>query len=427
MALSQQLQDSALRGIMRVMARIEKWESGVSFNPLDPRLLDNPYPSYHALREKDPVHRSRVGPWVISRYDYAMEIFQDKRMSNDLRKGALWPRTRKLQLKAGRTQEELDNPDMLHSDPPRHTRLRGLVNQAFTPGSLAGLAPRVEQITNDLLDAAVKKDPIDLITGVAHPLPVIVIAEMLGISPEDRDQFRVWSEQILRGYKYPNLMDLKAALKAEREYQAYLTKIIERRRVDPQDDLITRLVQAEQAGDRLSLHELFSICTLLLVGGNETTANLIGNGLHALLKHPEQLHLLRDRPELGPSAVEELLRYDGPIVVDGRYATEACDFHGKAIKPGHILLLLVGAINRDPERFESPDTLDIARENNRHLAFGHGIHHCLGAALTRLETSIVLRVILERYPNLRLGNHPITRMAGNWGLRGLVSLPVHIS
>lgn len=427
MTLSESLQSAMLRGVMRVAARVERWESGIGFNPLDPRQLDNPYPYYHRLREISPVHKSRVGPLILSRYADAIEVFQDKRLSNDTRQSSLWPRTHKLQLKAGRTQDELDNPDMLHSDPPRHTRLRGLVNQAFTPASLQALTPRIEQIVHDLLDEAGRQQPLDLMKGLAHPLPVIVIAEMLGISKNDLAQFRSWSDDILRGYKYPNLLDLKVAVKAERAYQAYLTTVINQRKVDPQDDLLTRLVQAEEQGDRLSMHELFSICTLLLVGGNETTANLMGNGLLALLQHREQLELLKADPAITPTAVEELLRYDGPIVVDGRFAMEPFEFRGVPVKKGQTLLLLVGAINRDPERFDRPDELILTRQNNQHLAFGRGIHYCLGAALTRLETTVMLRVLLERFPNVRLGDHRITRMSANWGLRGLVSLPVEVS
>jgi pimeloyl-[acyl-carrier protein] synthase len=422
--LKETLQNAAMRGFMSVVAGIEKMESGIAFNPLDPKNLDNPYPFYHRLREKDPVHRSRVGPWIVSRYADAIEVFGDKRLSNDLRNSSLWPRMHKLQLKAGRTQYELDNPEMLHSDPPRHTRLRALVSQAFTPVSVGALAPRIQQVVHDLLDRAERGGTMDLITGLAHPLPVIVIAEMLGIRAEDRDQFRRWSDDILRGYGYPNLIDLTAAVKAEREYQAYLTKIIEQRRKEPQDDLITRLVQAEEQGDRLSMHELFSICTLLLVGGNETTANLLGNGILALLQNLDQWELLRSDPCLAEPAVEELLRYDSPIVVDGRFAMEPFEFKGRQIKKGQTLLLLVGAINRDPAQFEEPDRLNLKRENNRHLAFGRGIHYCIGAPLTRLETAIALRILTQRYPNLRLAKERVKRIKGNWGLRGLVELPV---
>jgi len=426
MTFREDAQNFAQRAVMRVVAGIETWESGIGFNPLDPKKLDNPYPFYHQLRDRDPVHKSRVGPWIISRYADAVEVLQDKRLSSDLRNSALWPRMYKLRLKSGRTQDEIDNPEMLHSDPPRHTRLRGLVGQAFTPTSIGALAPRVEHIVNGLLDKAAKSGTIDLITTLAQPLPITVIAEMLGIAPEDHDRFRHWSREILRGYGYPNLLDYKAGLVAEREFEAYLSKIIEKRRHDPQDDLITALVQAEAEGDRLSIHELFSICTLLLVGGNETTGSFIGNAILALLQNPDQLQQLRNDPSLIDSAVEELLRYDGPIVVDGRFATEPFEFKGKQIKKGQTLLLLVGAINRDPARFENPDQLDVRRDNNKHLAFGRGIHYCLGAALARLETSIVLRVLIERFPNIQLDTKGVKRMAGNWGLRGLLKLPVHV-
>lgn len=427
MTFRETAQNVVQRAVMRVVAGIEKWESGVGFNPLDPRKLDNPYPFYHELREKDPVHRSRVGPWIISRYADAVEVFQDKRMSSDLCNSSLWPTMLKLRLKSGRTQDEIDNPEMLHSDPPRHTRLRGLVNQAFTPAAISAFAPRIEQIVNELLDNAVSDGKIDLVKALAQPLPVIFIAEMLGIAAKDHDKFRHWSREILRGYGYPNLIDYKAGLIAEREFENYLRVIIEKRRRDPQDDVITRLVQAEAEGDRLSMQDLFSICTLLLVGGNETTGSFIGNALLALLRHPDQLQQLRDDPSLFDSAVEELLRYDGPIVVDGRFATEPFEFKGRQIKKGQTLLLLVGAINRDPARFENPDMLDLRRENNRHLAFGRGIHYCLGAALARLETSILLRVLLNRFPNIHLEANGVKRMAGNWGLRGLLNLPVRVN
>ncbi len=313
---------------------------------------------------------------------------------------------------------------MLFLDPPDHTRLRALVNEAFTPRAVAALEPHIRELMTTLLDAVEDRSAFDLMEAVAKPLPVIVIAEMLGIPPEDRARFAVWSDQRARVLE-PTLSaaERETAEAAMRALDAYLLPIISARRADPQEDIISALAQAEEEGDRLTEREVLLMLRLLLVAGNETTTNLIGNGMLALLRHPDQLVLLREDPALVPSAVEELLRFDLPVQVDFRSALEDCDVNGFGVRRGDNVVLLLGAANRDADRFHEADRLDVGRREQHHLAFGRGIHHCLGAPLARLEGRVVLETLIERFASMRLLDaRPAFR--NSVVLRGLDSLPV---
>jgi len=264
---------------------------------------------------------------------------------------------------------------------------------------------------------------MDVVATLAYPLPVIVIAELLGVPPEDRDQFKRWSDDAVQSFGVPSVAAMTRSLAAFRELRTYFEHAAEERRREPREDLLSALVVAEQEGDKLSADEVFQICVLLLVAGNETTTSLIGNGLYALFQHRDQLELLRDDPSVMTSAIEEMLRYDAPVQATSRFVLEDVELNGHQVKAGEQVIAVLGAANRDPVQFEEPDRLDISRVDNRHLAFGQGIHYCLGAPLARLEAPIAFQAMLERFPNLRLTGVPPTP-GDNMILHGLKSLRV---
>jgi cytochrome P450 len=398
----------------------------VQFNPFAPEVHANPYPMYHALREQDPVHWSDLmEAWVLTRYQDVVSVLRDPRFSADRRRG----RSRFAQM-AQQRMEAQQGPlsranTMLTSDPPDHTRLRGLVSKAFTPRRVEELRPRIQQIVDEILDEAQRKGEMDVIWDLGYPLPVIVIAEMLGVASERRDDFKRWSDEIVASLGGPFVSDetLQRALKSSQEMADYFHAVIAERRKEPRDDLLSGLIAAEERGDVLSEDELLGTCILLLAAGNETTTNLIGNGMLALLRNPEQMERLRGNPELVDSAIEEFLRYDGPVHGTGRVALEEVEIGGQTIEEGRIVFTLVAAANRDPAQFADPDTLDIAREPNPHVAFGYGIHFCLGAPLARAEGQIAFRSLLERSKSIRAQSDDV-EWGGTFILRGLKRLPV---
>ena len=397
----------------------ERWQSGVAYNPLSDRMAQDPYPVYAALRTRDPVHRSRlINGWMFSRHADVDAILRDHRhFGNDPRDGTLSPRQRAMLPPA-------DEFTMLFLDPPDHTRLRALVNKAFTPKTVNALEPHIRSILATLLDDIEDPGAFDLMQAVAQPLPVIVIAEMLGVPPEDRPQFKVWSAQRARLLE-PTIgrREREAGAAASRAFDAYFRSIVEARRAEPRDDILSALVQAEDEGERLTERETLNMLRLLLIAGNETTANLIGNGILALLRNPEQLRRLRDDPGLIPAAVEELMRFDSPVQTDFRRALADCEVNGFPVRKRDNIVVLLGAANRDPDMFENPDRLDVGRDQRSHLSFGRGIHHCLGAPLARLEGRIVLEMLLERFSEIGLlTDRP--RFHRTIVLRGLESLPL---
>src|SRR5262245_19915024 len=404
---------------MRAMLVREWWQSGVTYNPLSPRVYLNPYPKYAELRAKAPLHWSPLlESWVATRYADVDAILRDqKRFSNDPR--------RRQRTRAERTS--VDNPggqSMLFVDPPEHTRLRALVNKAFTPQAIAALTPRIQAIVQELLDQIPEPSYFDLIDTLAYPLPVIVMAELLGIPPQDRAQFKHWSDRRARVLE-PTITprEIQEANRAAYELDDYFRGVIQARRFAPRDDLISRLVATEEAGDKLTQDELLVMLRLLLIAGNETTTNLIGNGMLALLRHPEQLQALQQNPALIPTAIEELLRYDTPVQLDGRTALEDMQIKGRSIVKGQGIVLLLGSANRDPEVFTHPEQLDITRNEASHIAFGRGIHHCLGAPLARLEGRIAFEALFERFTDLRLLTAQ-PQFKDNVVLRGLKALPI---
>ncbi|MDP9364715.1 MAG: cytochrome P450 [Chloroflexota bacterium] len=402
-----------------------------------PNLLDDlltssafvadPYPVYDRLREEAPVYRSEaVGAWVLTRYDDVAATLKDpRRLSSRGRFSAVLDRLEPDERPRFRPLEDHFAVGLLGSDPPDHTRLRGLINRAFTPRVVEALRPRVQQIVDGLLDAVRDRGGMDAIADFAYPLPATVIAELLGAPHDTLDEFKRWSDGILSfqgtGQTSPETLD-----RAQRdllEMRAFLTELLEHRRHAPADDLLSRMVAAEADGDKLSSAELLTTCVTLLTAGHETTTNLIGNGLLSLLRHPDQLRRLRDDPALMPTAVEEMLRFESPLQRNPRRVAEDLELGGQTLRRGDFVLQVLGAANHDPARFPDPHRFDVARQPNRHLAFGHGIHFCLGAPLARIEAPIALGALIERFPDLRLATD-----APDWQphglLRALKALPV---
>jgi cytochrome P450 len=391
----------------------------VTYYPLAPRVYRNPYPTYAKLRARDPVHWNFLShSWVFSRYRDIDVILRDhRRFSND-------SRHRQGVSQAQAAASNPGGPSILFLDPPDHTRLRALVQQAFTPRAIEALAPRIRQIATHLLDQIADPAAFEVMETLARPLPMIVMAELLGVSTRDLAQFQRWSRQRARVIE-PLMTDRERQLAAQAAYEldAYFLGLIEQRRAEPQDDLISALGAAEAAGDRLSRDELQVMLRLLLIAGNETTTNLIGLGLLALLRHPDQLQMLRADPGLSAGAVDELLRYDSPTQVIARTALEDMEIDGRPIRTGQGIVLLLGSANREPEVYSRPEQLDITRHGPAPLVFGRGIHYCLGAPLARLEARIVFETLLERFAEIRLltANPPFR---DNVVLRGLAELPI---
>ncbi|MFB0843093.1 cytochrome P450 family protein [Paenibacillus oleatilyticus] len=366
------------------------------------------------------------GAWLAFRHEDVAAILKDPRFIKDIRKLAP-PQDQGESVQKHAAVSRLRQwfkqmPNMLTVDPPDHTRLRRLASKAFTPHTIEGLRPRIQQIADELLDAVQERGRMDLITDFAYPLPITVISEMLGIPAADRDQFREWTRKLLNASLDPKQEDTVSEVLDK--FVEYIKTLLAEKRTHPGNDVTSGLVQAHDEGDQLSENELLSTIWLLIVAGHETTVNLIGNGIVALLQHPEQMRLLRSDPSLLPSAVEELLRYAGPVMIASRFASEDVTVHGKDIRKGEMVLVSLAGANVDPHHFSNPEALDITREENEHLAFGKGIHLCLGAPLARLEGQIAFGTLLQRLPHLRLAVAPQQLTYNRSTLRSLTNLPV---
>ena len=386
------------------------------FNPFDTAVMADPYPYYRRMREEDPVHwNDTVRAWFLTRHADVVELLRDDRFSAD--------RTRSERFRPPPPHRRRPGRSMLVLDPPDHTRLRNLVNKAFTPRTVERLRPRVEAIAAEILDRIDDGDGFDLVRDFAYPLPVIVIAEMLGVPAADRAAFQQWSAVLVRGLD-PLVSDEEQAVvfDARDALLDYLRGVLIQRRREPQDDMLTSLIAAEENGDIFSEGELLAMCNLLLVAGHETTVNLLGNGALALLENPDQLDRLRRDPDLIGTAVDELLRYTSPVQWTGRVAAAEIELGGRTIQPPQSVIGILGAANRDPQVFPDPDRLDLGRHPNPHVAFGRGIHFCLGAPLAHLEAEVAMPMLLERFPRLRMAGKPEQRPT--WVLRGLRRLPV---
>ena len=396
------------------MARAEP----VQFSPLLPEVIENPYPLYHRLRAEDPVHQSPMGMWVLTRYDDVALILRDPRFG---RRGF-------QDLITTRFGHSGLSRSMLLQDPPDHTRLRALVSRAFTPRVVENLRGQIQRIVDGFLNELARRGEADLIEELAYPLPVAVIGQLLGVPVEDRGRFRQWSFDVARSLDsvvFPEPEVIARANAAGQAITEYFQALMAERRRAPRGDLLSDLVAVEEAGDRLSMEELLATTLLLFLAGHETTVNLIGNGVLALLRHPAELDRLRQEPGLIESAVEEALRYDSPVQRLSRVVYEDVAIGERTIPAGSLVMGLLGAANRDPAHFPEPDRFDIGRRDNRHLAFGWGMHFCLGAPLARLEGQIAVGTLFRRFPGLALAMDRVEwRQTAT--LRGLAALPVRV-
>ena len=388
----------------------------MQFDPRSPEFRANPYPYYDLLRQYAPVFLwEDWGMTFLSRHEDCQTLLRDDRVGHGTFMEA--PEQQRPLL-------EMQSNWLLLQNPPDHTRLRGLVHKAFTPRMVEQLRTTIQTITDRLLDSAQANDEMDIIADLAYPLPVTVIAEMIGVPEADYDRFHGWSDALARSL---DLVEDEAiynrAGDAAAEFTTYLRELADRRRVEPGQDLLSALVAVEEEGDRLTEAELYATCALLLVAGHETTINLIGNGTLALLQNRPQWDLLCAQPELAKTAVEELLRYDSPVQLTSRLVMQPLTIGEQDFQPGQFVSVMLGSANRDTAVFANADQLDITRKPNPHLAFGAGIHYCLGAPLARLEGQIAFTTLSRRFPNLRLAD-PTPRYRENYILRGLEALPV---
>lgn len=390
-----------------------------------PAFIEDPYPAYALLRRHAPVHHSeRWGTWLLTRYDDCAAVLRDPRRFSSAGRVATMlealPVGERAQFEPLAANFAVGMPN---SDPPDHTRVRALVNRAFTPRVAEAMRPRIEAILDDLLAPVAARGSVDLVAEVAHPLPARVVLELLGVPQVDRGRFQRWSNDVVAffGTAGADLETARRSLAAFLEARAWLRDAIAERRGRPPEDLLGGLVAASADGGVLSEAEIVATSITLLTAGHETTTTLIAAGILALLRHPDQLARLRERPELAGSAVEELLRYDAPFQQARRRTTVEVEIRGRRIPAGAIVSEMLGAANRDPDRHVDPDRLDITRTGTGHLAFGVGIHFCVGAALARLEASIAIPAILDRLPGLRVAGQGVA-WRPNTTFRGLSRL-----
>ncbi len=406
---------------------------------VDPRMRIDPYPTFARLREQAPVYFSEaLNCWLVTRYDDVAACFRDPRLSANRAAayGSKLPPQSRAMLAP--LIGNLARWTLL-IDPPDHTRLRGLISKAFTPAAIEQLRPKIAGLTEELIDRLVRVEEFDLIADFAYPLPVMVIGDMLGLPREHADRLKNWSDAFgaFLGASAMSPTIVGDALRAVVDLEAYFREQLELRRTNPGTDLLTALLEAHEQSDKLDEQELLSTCTMLLFGGHETTTNLIGNGVLALLRHPDQLARLRqgysdpagsrvgqDSERTLTSMVEELLRFDSPVQRMGRIALEPIVLRGQTIATGDRVFMILAAANRDPEQFVDPDRLDISRVDNRHLSFGLGPHYCLGATLGRLEAKLAIPRLFARMPTLRLPDIFRPRWLDNLTVRGLEELPL---
>lgn len=392
------------------------------FQLLEHDVLANPYPLYHRLRTTDPVHWDAfLHTWVVTRYADVVAVLQ----SCSSARAPTAEHLSAIGLSALAPVGDVMVRQMLFLDPPDHTRIRSLSSKAFAPRRVEALRSHIQGVADSLIDAVERSGRMDVIADLAYPLPAIVMAEILGVPESDGEQLKRWTEDfagILGNFQH-NPDSVPHVVRSVGEMTVYFRDALEKKRVVPGDDLISAFIGAELDGDRLSADEIIANLILVMVAGRETTTNLIGNGVLALLRHPDQLARLRKTPSLIGPAIEELMRFESPSQHTARVAAEDVEIGGRVISRGQAIMVSVGAANRDPERFPDPDCLDLTRENNRHVAFGWGSHFCLGAALARMEAQIAIGTLLRRFTTFELEPVPL-RWRSNMGLRGVERLPV---
>lgn len=399
------------------------------WNPADPAFKIDPYPTYARLRTEAPVYRAPSGLVVVSRYDDVGRILRSNEVSRDIEANEIIDPDDGVALNRRQRQTA---KTILNLDPPDHTRLRRLVSKAFTPSAVERLRPRIVAMVDERLDIAAERGTMELIDDLAFPVPFLVISELLDMPTDRGDELRDWSQALTRTLELDaSEADLDAANSAIMQLVPYLVEIIEARRATPGDDLLSALLAVEDDGDTLSPAELIAFVVLLYVAGHETTVNLIGNGMVALLDHRGELDRWRHDPALDATAIDELLRYDGPVQQTARVPMVPLELRGVdgepvVVEPGRVVLTLLGSANHDPAIFDAPDALRLDRPNaNKHMAFGAGIHYCLGASLAKLEAGIAISRLIRRFPTIEPAGEPVWR--GRITIRGLDRLPLALS
>ncbi len=397
----------------------------IKYDLLSPSFFADPHPVFRRLRAEEPIHwHPQLNLWLLTRYEDVQAISRDPRFSAE-RTAQYGNGVSEAMVPKLETWLRFVSHWMVFRDPPRHTVLRSLVAKAFTPQVIEGLRPAITEIVDEMLTAVETGEQMDIVRDLAFPLPAMVIATMLGVPRKDMDAFKAWTTAVFTLFGAGVATDdaVETSHRGVVGLQQLFRDLIAARRQTPTDDLLSRLITVEEQGTVLSEEELVSTCALLLVGGHETTTHLIGNSVLALLRNPVELQKLRKNPGLIEGAVEELLRYDGPIYMLGRRATEDVEVGAVKIRAGEIVAGLVHAGNRDPAVFVDPDRLDVSRKGARNLTFGHGIHYCIGAALGRLETQVALSALIARLPGLRLASEALEWIP-SIAVRGLAALPV---
>jgi len=392
----------------------------------DPAIQADPYPHYRRLREEQPIcWNGRT--WLVSRYDDIVALLNDPRMSSARTEQtfAVLPPEVRQELTPLRT---VLGSRMLLSDPPKHTRLKQIVNKAFTPRMIEGRRQRIQEICHSFIDRVIDRGELDVMEDLATMLPGWAITDILGVPYEDQPRFTRWArDQVLiydrAGMTQDRVGIMRQGQQSMLEMRAYLQEVIEARRQDPQDDLITELIQAEEQGDRLSTDELFGMCVALLVGGNNSTAHLIGNAILTLIRHPEALERLRADPDLIRPATEEVMRYDSPVQATSRVVRETMEYGGQVFEAGQGIVVLVGSGNRDESQFPDPTTFDLTRQPNRHLTFAHGPHYCLGVSIARTVGQVGILTLVQRCTDLKLVNEQVEWLPG-FAFRGPATLPI---
>lgn len=398
---------------------------------VSPEFVANPYPALRALREQEPVYWSpAIGAWLLTRYDDILVSFKDTlhySNENRLGKGVEYlPPEKRRNYK--QFEDHYATKGLLHSDPPDHTRLRALVVKEFTPRVVELMRPRIQEVVDSILDRAHQQGQMDVVPDLAAALPMNVITEIMGVPPPERHLIKKWTDDLLsfQGVNRPSEEDLTRGQNALSEIRPYIHEMIEKRRRQPTQDLMSKFVAAESQGERVSEAELINTCVTLFTAGHETTLSLISNTIYTLLINPEQWKVLRQDPSLLERAIEESLRYESPVSRQSRLMKNDTEIRGKTLKKGDMLFQMLNAANRDPEVFDDPDTFNIRREKNKHIAFGQGVHFCVGAVLSRTETFIAVGTLIKRFPKVELVSDEPDWDVGKRNSRVLKSLLVRV-
>lgn len=399
------------------------------FNPTEPGYVADPFPHLAEMRRFQPVHHTLVGPWALFRYDDVFRLLRDPTLSVDDTNADIDPsRAELFESIPGYSDDEVGDKSILSTDPPDHTRLRGLVSKAFTQRRIEKLRPLIQTLVDEALDRVAALGQSNLVDELAFPLPFDVIQQMLGFPDEDKIEIRGWSEAMVKTLDAViTPEEAAAAYHASRAMNAHVDEVIDWKRANPGDDLLTAMIEAEEDGDRLTMAELRDQVVLLFIAGHETTVNLIGNGIHALLEHPDQLALWRDDPSVEVNAVDELLRFVSPVQFSRRIPLSDIGFGDQTIPKGAIVLAGLASANRDQDKWgETADDLDLRRETaNQHVSFGSGVHYCLGASLAKLEAQVAIGSFIRRFPDASITGDVVWN--GRMNLRGLSELPLAVS